>query len=409
VLDHMIFRADVSRRVGQAAIAACLVLTPALQQARADVVTDRLPPVLPVEESDTAVLTPGGPHRVLTLPGFTSTAGAIVEGGDEQLKVLGSVPTPVNASIALSRDGSKIYVGETYWSRGNRGDRADLLSVYDARTLNLEKEIPIPDRLHVVAKVGQMGLSDDDKLAYVYALMPSSTAHVVDLAAGKLMTSVDLAGCALVYPYGPRGFASICGDGTIATATVPAGGVGEAKVSFSPKFFDPDADPLFENSIVDRTTGEGWFLSYSGKIYPAKLGATPKIEKPWSVNEAADLPVAGTGVQELAWRPGGGQLMALHRATKRLYIVMHMGNYWTQKKGGPEVWILDATTKRLVRRVPLAAPVKSIAVTQDDKPILFAFGGEGAESSGFTAYDAVTGKKLRNRELSATIALVPGL
>jgi methylamine dehydrogenase heavy chain len=160
---------------------------------------------------------------------------------------------------------------------------------------------------------------------------------------------------------------------------------------------------------VDRTTGEGWFLSFSGKIYPAKLGPTPKIEKPWSINAAAGLPVAGTGVQELAWRPGGGQLMALHRATRKLYVVMHTGNYWTQKMAGTEVWILDASTKSLIRRVPMPKPIKNIAVTQDDKPILFAFGGEGGPGGGdFTAFDANTGKKLRGRSLGSAIALVPG-
>jgi methylamine dehydrogenase heavy chain len=264
--------------------------------------------------------------------------------------------------------------------------------------------------LLIVSKLGQMGLSDDGALAYVYALIPSSQSHVVDLASGKLVASVDIAGCAMVYPYGPRSFGTICGDGTIGTTTVPVEGAAEAKVAFSRKFFDPDKDPIFENSLVDRTTGEGWFLSFTGKVYPAKLGAkTPSIGKPWSLNEAAGLPAAGTGVQQLAWRPGGGQLMALHRTTRRLFVLMHAGNYWTQKQAGTEVWVFDAEQRKLIRRILLAKPAKSIVVTQDDKPVLFAYGGEGPEGGDFTSYDPETGKKVRGRTLRASVALVPGL
>src|SRR5207248_228074 len=106
-------------------------------------------------------------------------------------------------------------------------------------------------------------------------------------------------------------------------------------------FFDPDADPLFEHGLIDRTTGEGWFMSFTGHVYPIQFGAKPIVGKPWSVNVSAGLPEAGPGVQELAWRPGGGQFMALHRATRRLYVLMHPGNYWTQKYAGTEVWVFD--------------------------------------------------------------------
>jgi methylamine dehydrogenase heavy chain len=363
-------------------------------------------PALPVEDSDTAVLPAAGPHRLITLSSFEGAAGAVVEGDDDRLKVVGAIPMPGNAAIAIAQDASKIYVSETYWSHGNRGDRADLISIYDGRTLNLEKEIPIPGRLHIVAKLGQMGLSDDGALAYVYAMVPSSQVHVVDLAAGKLATSVDLSGCAMVYPFGPRSFATLCGDGTVGTTTVPASGT--AKVAFSPKFFDPDADPVFENSLIDHKSGEAWFVSFSGKVYPGKMGQVPAIGKPWSINEAAGMPAAGTGVQELAWRPGGAQLMAVHRATRRLYILMHPGNFWTQKYAGTEVWVLDTVSHSLIRRIGLAKPAKSIVVTQDDKPMLFAYGAEGPTGD-LVAYDASTGKKLRERVLATPLALVPGL
>jgi methylamine dehydrogenase heavy chain len=402
-LGNRWIKATASRRRTRISLAMTLAAWP-LAGALAQPVP--IPPVLPVEDSDTAVLPPAGPHRLITLPSIIGGSGTVVDGDDPRLKVVGTVPMPGNAALALSRDASRIYVTETYWSHGNRGDRADLLSVYDGRTLELLKEIPLPGRLLVTAKLGQMGLSDDDALAYVYALVPGSQAHVVDLASGKVLTSVDLSGCALVYPYGPRSFATLCGDGTVGTATLSASG--KAEVAFSPKFFDPDHDPIFENSLVDRTTGEAWLLSFTGKIYPARLGDKPAVGKPWSINAAAGLPEAGDGVQELAWRPGGGQLMALHRASRRLYVLMHAGNYWTQKSAGTEVWVLDSVRHILIRRIPLAKPAKSIQVTQDAKPMLFAFGGEENPAS-LTTYDAETGRKLSERRLQVPLGLVAGL
>ena len=40
----------------------------------------------------------------------------------------------------------EIYLAETYWSRGIRGDRTDVVTVYDARTLKPKAEIPIPPK-----------------------------------------------------------------------------------------------------------------------------------------------------------------------------------------------------------------------------------------------------------------------
>jgi methylamine dehydrogenase heavy chain len=361
-------------------------------------------PPLPIEQSDTAVMPPPSPHRYFLFNAFGSGLTTIIDGDDAQLKTIGTVPGAWNAMLNLSRSGDKIYLSETYWSHGNRGNRADMLSVYDGTTLKLEREIPIPGRLIVNPKVQQMATSDDGQLGYVYDMMPASAVHVVDLAQGKLLTSVDIPGCALVHAYGKRSFATICGDGTIGTVTVPASGT--AKAIFSRPFFKPDQDPVFDQSLVDRTTGEGWLMTYSGHVFPVQLGTTATVGKPWSITVAAGLPESGTGVQELAWRPGGQQVLAVHRAKRQLYVLMHPGNYWTQKADGTEVWVLDSVRHSLVRRIKLEAPGHGIAVTQDDKPLLFVIGSAWAGT--IDVYDAVSGEKLRGRKLRGIIGLAPG-
>jgi methylamine dehydrogenase heavy chain len=351
-------------------------------------------PPLPLEQSDTAVMPPLSPHRYFIFNAFGSGMTSIVDGDDAQLKTIGSVPGAWNASVALSPTADKIYLAETYWSHGNRGDRADLLSIYDGSTLKLEREIPIPGRLIVNPKPQQLSISDDGQLAYVYDMVPASAVHVVDLAQGKMLTSVDIPGCALAYAYGKRSFATVCGDGTIGVVTVPA--TGTAKAVFTQPFFKPDQDPVSDYSVVDHTTGQGWMLTYSGHIIPVQLGATAVVGKPWSITVAAGLPESGTGAQELAWRPGGQQQLAVHT-----------GNYWTQKADGTEVWVLDSDRHTLIRRIKLEGAGHGITVTQDVKPLLFVIGE--AWSGTIDVYDATSGEKLRGRKLRGIIGLVPGL
>ena len=111
-------------------------------------------------------------------------------------------------------------------------------------------------------------------------------------------------------------------------------------------------------------------------------------------------------MQELAWRPGGQQVLAVHRATRRLYVLMHTGNYWTQKADGTEVWVLDSARHTLVRRIKLEAPGHGIAVSQDGKPLLYVIGSAWAGT--IDVYDATSGEKLRGRKLRGIIGLAPG-
>lgn len=369
--------------------------------ARAQPQTPAAPP-LPAETSDVAVLPPAGPHRVFVMS-EDSKGAIVIDAQDEDLKVLGLVPVASGGIMAVSRDAGRILVAETFYSRGNRGQREDVLAVYDGQTLNLLQDIVIPGRLLVVPKPNLLQLSDDDRLAYIYDMTPASRVHVVDLQDGKLLSSLDLPGCALALPYGPRSFATICGDGTVGAAEISAGGT--ATVKFTQPFFDANVDPLFEASVIDRTSGEAWFMSYSGRIFPAKLGSTATIGKAWSVSAAAGFPAAGTGVQELAWRPGGsGQMLALHRQLKRLYVLMHTGNHWTHKVPGTEVWVLDAVRQTLLKRITLEQPAEGIAVSQDENPLLYAMGKEEE----LAVLDATTGAKLRKRKIGTTLAWVPG-
>jgi methylamine dehydrogenase heavy chain len=83
---------------------------------------------------------------------------------------------------------------------------------------------------------------------------------------------------------------------------------------------------------------------------------------------------------------------------------MHTGNFWTHKQNGTEVWVLDISTRTLLRRISLEEPARSISVSQDNAPLLYASGADGD----FTVIDANTGEKLRQRKLPSGMAAVPG-
>jgi methylamine dehydrogenase heavy chain len=237
-------------------------------------------------------------------------------------------------------------------------------------------------------------------------MRPASSVVWLDLKKQTVGGTVEVAGCSLIFPWGNSSFASLCGDGSLALVNLDA--AGKADVSHSKPFFDANNDPIYENSFIDRNTGKALFISYTGLVYPAKLGSDMAIDKPWSLQQAAGFAPAGTGVQELAWRPGGGQPAAYHKASGRLFVLMHMGTYWTHKQGGTEVWAFDTNSHKLLKRIPLQPLPTSgqandrppyygtIGVSQDaDKPLLYLVNDEGG---GDVVMDAGSGEILRKVE-----------
>jgi methylamine dehydrogenase heavy chain len=218
-----------------------------------------------------------------------------------------------------------------------------------------------------------------------------------------------------VFPWGEQGFSSLCGDGSLASAVVPASG--PARITHTKPFFDAGNDPIFDTGFVDRAAGKAIFVSYTGLVYEAKLGAETTVNPPWSIQKAAGYAAAGTGVQELAWRPGGSEMAAYHKASGKLFVLMHPGNYWTHKHGGTEVWVLDTKTHALVSRFPLRAVPSSglgddpvpfytnIGVSQDAKPLLYLLNEEGND----VVLDGTTGEQLRKIEFAGgNTVSVPG-
>lgn len=328
-------------------------------------------PAPPVLESETATTLPLRPIKAHDLIVSHFDGGVRIIDGDTA-KTVAQVYSPRYTNFALAPDIRFLYVAESYWARGNRGAREDLVSVYSTEKLELVAEIQIPGRLISDPKTHNFHLSPDGRYGYVYNFQPASSVVVVDLQMRKVLESVEIPGCGQVLPWGARGFAALCSDGAMALANTDA--KGKYSVKRTQKFFDVDNDPIFDESVIDRQAGEAFFISYTGLIYPVKFGDAPQIGQPWSMQRAAGLAPATTKVGDLTWRPSGSVLSAYHRASGRLFVLMHEGMHWDYAQPGAEVWVLDMKQQKLISRLKLSAPAGSLAVTQDAEPVLFAIG-----------------------------------
>lgn len=363
------------------------------------------PAILGTETSDVAVLPPPSTHRVLVGSSF-ETGGVHVIDGDSG-KRQGEIFTGALANFAIDPNNAYYYVAETYWSHGNRGKRDDLLSIYDDQ-LKLVAEVALPGRLIAVPKSSALAVSGDGRWAYVYNLQPAASVAVVDLSARKLATVVEVPGCGMVYAWKSAGFSSLCADGSAATVTRRGD---KYTVSHSERFFDAELDPVFEESLVDRSTEHAFFISYTGIVYEAQLGEHFRILKKWSLQQAAHLAPATTSAQEYTWRPGGYHFAAYHKASGRLFVLMHVGTHWSHKQSGTEIWVFDTQRQQRIERIAIPAPSDAITVSQDAEPLLYVLtsGDAGEAGNQLAILNAQTGEVLRTVSgVSGSFAAVKG-
>lgn len=344
------------------------------------------------ERSDVTTMKPMGAHWVIT---GGQNGGMLVFDTDSG-KMQGEVVN-YGGNLAIDPAGKFFYTSETFYAHRNRGARDDVLTIWDSSTLKVVKEIKIPGRMIVGGHIQNFQVSSDGGRAFVYNMMPSSSVIVTDLGKQEVEQTVELPGCAGVYVNATGGFSSLCSDGSLASVTFAAG---KPTVARSKPFFNAIMDPIYDNSISDPKTGKATFLTYSGLIYQATLGTAATPDKPWSIQEGAEMKKAEAAPLAVAWYPGGSQPFAVHHADNHIYVLMHLGEYWTHVSSGTEVWMLDGATHKLIRRaeLPEKATGGSIQVSQGDNPKVFiSEGGRGdARGAGkLLVLDGVTLKKDR--------------
>ena len=300
-------------------------------------------------------------------------------------KMLGLLSTGYSFnSVLLPRTANLIYSPETYYSRGTRGTRTDVVTLYDPVHLQPVGEIAIPaKRSSNMPMAADAALTDDERFLIIYNFTPAQSVSVLDMSTRKFVGEIETAGCALVYPTGRRTFFSICADGSLLLTTLSDDGT-LASRKRSATLFDGMKDPLTEKAV---RVGDVWlFASFQGTIYPIR--STPQ-----GVVLDAKWPLVTSAEQAQGWRTGGLQHLAVHRASGRLYAIMHKGSLDTHKDPGTDIWVYDLAAKKKMQQISLRHKAGSIVVSQDAKPLLFTC---FIESNVLDIYDALSGSYLRS-------------
>jgi len=214
---------------------------------------------LPAEPLSAEQLAPqAGPHWVWVndINFFSMPDGqAFLVDGDKR-RMLGMLSTGSSFnSVILPESGDVIYSPRAT-SRAARGGRAPMSSPCTTpKRLQPLGEIAIPPkRSSNMPMNAAAALTDDEQFLVVYNFTPAQSVSIVDVRARKFVGEIDTAGCALVYPSGPRTFFSVCGDGAVLLVTLGEDGKLANRVR-SPVLFDAMKDPLTEKAVRSGTPG----------------------------------------------------------------------------------------------------------------------------------------------------------
>jgi len=299
----------------------------------------------------------------------------VVDG--RRMKYLGLLPTGFGGQSLLSPDKRTIYVVSTYYPRLTRGERTDVVSLYDADTLAFRSEIVIPPRhAQSLNYRGIIAVSADGRFLYVQNATPATSVSIVDLASGKFVAETQTPGCWGIFATtaSSQRFRTLCSDGAMLTVTHDASGqpTGQKR---SARMFDPQTDPVFLHA--ERIGDTLYFLSFNGNVYTADLsGETPAFGAPWPIVSPADA--------KAGWKPGGYQLFTLHAATRLLYVGMHpKSREGSHKAPAAEIWTIDLAQRKRVARAP-GQNALAMTITQGDRPTLYAL---DAAKAGVVALD----------------------
>ncbi|HVC00871.1 MAG TPA: amine dehydrogenase large subunit [Steroidobacteraceae bacterium] len=306
--------------------------------------------------------------------------------GSDARTVKGDVQARDSTTLLVPDDRPEFYTADTVWSRYTRGTRTDYITVYDNRTLDPIGEIVLPGakRALITAMQGMFEFTDHQHMGLVFNFTPASSVTVVDLLARKVLSSVDIPGCMLIFPSGERGFSTLCSSGTMLSVKLDAHGraIGHAETK---PFNHLGHNPLFTASTL--IGGVRYFVTMRGDVQPIDMrSAYAKVLPGWPLVSAAE--------KAAHWRPSGWQLLASD-GIRDLYVLMQShAHEGTQKDAANEIWVYDVATRTRIRRLRLVRPGGSIALTHAKKPLLVVQAGDRLD-----VYDPATGALIRSLNL----------
>jgi methylamine dehydrogenase heavy chain len=283
--------------------------------------------------------------------------------------------SPYTPAVEVSRNRGEVYAAESYLSRGVRGDREDVLTVFDITTMSPVAEIDIPDRTLEVTGDFNIQLMGNGRHLAVYNFSPAQSVSIIDVAKRRFDGEISTPGCAMIMPVDDASFLMVCGDGSLQLIRLADDGTESNRVR-SDRFFSVEDDAVFDRPV---RTNDGWLLvSHAGLAYEVSVdNGEISVSEPWTLVSDKE--------REETWRPGGYGLLTVHRNSNLAFILMHQGGVDTHHEPGSELWIFDTEKHKRVMRWELDEPWYEILVLQGDRPTLIA----ATEDGELHIYDAL--------------------
>ncbi|BFM18268.1 hypothetical protein R50073_44510 [Maricurvus nonylphenolicus] len=322
-------------------------------------------------------------------------------------KYLGALNTGYwYGGVILPKKRNEIISAETYFERGTRGKRTDVVAFYDPITLENTGEVIIPSkRMTPVKPQGTSALTDDEKFLAVVNVTPATSLSIVDLDKREFTAEIEVPGCTNVYAIGDRRFNVICADGSFMNIELDDQGQ-LAKRSRRAPSFNPQIDPVTNSGV--RVDNSWYHVSQQSHVYQFTTAADGNITTDkWDLLTKEE--------REDNWRIGGMQNLAIHKASQHLYVLMIQGGPEEFEDATDQVWVYDLKTKKRINMLELENPAWHISVSQSAAPRLYSIGvnfhmphlfvmwiyfTQGKEELlkmakwGFDTYDASTGEHI---------------
>lgn len=295
-------------------------------------------------------------------PLFFTNSDRVLVGDIEKFTWQGVIGQPNFRGQFLPTKGGQVIVSNSWWERGNAGKRTDIIEFWDIPTLSKAPvEVEVPPRLALRGNDATMlGLSSDEKFLFLQNATPATSVSVVDMTTKKFAAEIPTPGCFGIYPAtgAPGKFVALCGDGTAATITVDAKGMG--KMTRSATFFNADTDPLFTKAVRDGDTL--YFVSFLGSVYKVDIsGATATLVEKFSFVEG--LPGG--------WKPASENGFAYAPEGKVLFVSMFPNSKdGDHRVNAKQVWAVDLATKTVLSRSTLNKSSNGIAYAPKPVPMI---------------------------------------